>query len=106
MTVRLLGRGALVGLGLAVIAAGIEWRIIPARPYGLLTLAIGGAAGGILLLLALAMSVASLFLARRDQAAALRKRLLAAAIFSGAAGLAGGLGAMLIWVAAGRPTIP
>jgi hypothetical protein len=36
----------------------------------------------------------------------LRRRLLASAIFAGAAGMVGGTAAMLIWVAAGRPMFP
>ncbi len=106
MTRRLLLCGTLAGLGLAGLAALIEWQVIPARPFGILTLAIGATAGGILLLLALAMSAVSYLLARRGQAILLRRRLLAGAILVGMAGMVGGTTAMLIWAIAGRPLIP
>lgn len=71
--------------------------------FGLATLAVGILTGGLLLVAGFGMSLAAYWLASRNQAVRLRRRLLVAAIFCGAAGLTASLTATLLWVAAGRP---
>jgi hypothetical protein len=105
MTMRLLGWGSLTGLGLLLLLAAVD-RVVYQCPFGLFTGLVGAMAGGLMLVLGFLMSGASYLLATRNAAVDLRKRLLAAAIFTGAAGLVSGMGAIGLWVAAGRPFFP
>ncbi|MFZ5816450.1 MAG: hypothetical protein ACOY93_14305 [Bacillota bacterium] len=105
MTMRLLRTGSLAGLGLVLLLALVD-RAVYRNPFGLFTGIVGALAGGMLLLLGFVMALTSYLLASRGQAVALRRRLLAAATFTGAAGLVGGTTAILVWLAAGRPLFP
>lgn len=105
MTLRLALHGSLMGLVLALGLALVD-RLVYENPFGLFTGIVGTMVGGFLLLLGFLMSLVSYLLASRGQAALLRRRLLASAIFAGAAGMVGGIAAMSIWVAAGRPLFP
>ncbi len=98
--------GALTGLALTVALA--VWDHLSTRGYlfGLRTGIVGTLAGGIALLLALGMAVTSYVLARRNQVPWLRRRLLAAAIFTGAAGMLCGVSSALLWLAVGQPWFP
>lgn len=101
MTMRLLRNGSLSGVALSALLAGLDRLLAPGYPFGLFAGIVGVAAGGILLLLALAMSATSYLLASRGRSVTLRRRLLAAAIFAGAAGMVGGLLSALLWLGAG-----
>lgn len=107
MMLRIIVQGGLCGLavlgGLALWDAAYQ---MPGNLYGLQTLLTGVAGGGLMLILGLAMSATSYFLASRNKAAAWRKRLLTAAIFCGGAGLVCGFGAAAFWVAMGSPWFP
>lgn len=105
MTMRLLLSGALSGMALTLLLAAAD-RLIHQNPFGLATGIVGVIAGGIMLLLALAMAVTSYLLASRGLAITLRRRLLGAAIFTGAAGLASGTLSAVIWLIAGTPVFP
>lgn len=105
MTMRLLLFGTATGLALTILLAVLD-RWIYQNPFGLFTGIVGAIAGGMILLLGFLMAVASYIMASRGQAIVLRKRLLAAAIFTGAAGMVGGTASMLLWLAAGRPLFP
>lgn len=105
MTKRLLLSGALSGTVLILLLAVAD-RMVYQNPFGLFTGIVGAMAGGIMLLLGLAMAVTSYLLASWGQAVILRKRLLAAAIFTGAAGLVGGTLAVVTWLIAGAPLFP
>lgn len=102
MVLRLVGCGSLMGTGIALLLLLID-RFYVSGPFGLFAGLVGAAAGGLMLLLALAMAYTSYLLASRGQGIALRRRLLAGAIFTGAAGMISGLLAILTWLAAGRP---
>jgi hypothetical protein len=102
-TVGLIVRGGLAGLGLTAAMAVTDALIHRGHLFGLQTGIIGVTAGGGALGLALLMSLASYHLASRNRGAVLRRRLLAGAIWAGAAGMACGLGAITVWLAAGRP---
>lgn len=105
MTVKLIMRGLAAG---AVLAAGIAVFDAVAFGYyfGLQAMLIGVGGGAIMLLLALFMSLASYWLASRGYLAEFRRRLLAGAIFTGAAGMACGFASASVWFAAGRPWFP
>lgn len=105
MRMRLVLYGAAMGL-LMVLLLALADRLIYQNPFGLATGIVGALAGGCMLLLAFLMAVTSYWLASRGQAILLRKRLLASAIFTGAAGMVGGTASMLVWLAAGRPFFP
>lgn len=98
-------RGLLAGLALAGALAAFDALAI-GYLFGLQTMIFGVSAGGIMLLLGFAMSVISYVLASRGVMAELRGRLLAAAIFTGAAGMSCGFAAAGIWFAAGHPWFP
>jgi|GEM_PF-5449672 len=66
---------------------------------------IGTTAGGIMLLLAFGMAVASYQMARRNAQPILRRRLLAGALFTGAAGMVCGLITAAVWAYQG-PILP
>lgn len=106
MIVRLMLRGTLAGVlltgGLAI------WEGIRSQGYlfGLLTGLIGVPAGGIMLVLAFSMALTSYYMARAGRYASLRQRLLAGAVFTGAAGMACGISSAALWVAAGSPWFP
>ncbi|MFZ5827015.1 MAG: hypothetical protein ACOY94_22195 [Bacillota bacterium] len=105
MTMRLLLTGALTGTGVVILLAVAD-RLIHQNPFGLATGIVGVIAGGVMLLLGLLMAVTSYVLARGGQAVLLRRRLLAAAIFTGAAGLVSGTLAVVVWLVAGTPVFP
>lgn len=106
MFVRLIVRGLLAGV--LMTGALAIWEGVRGRGYlfGLLTGLIGVPAGGIMLVLAFAMALTSYYMARAGRFASLRQRLLAGAIFTGAAGMTCGFTSAALWLAAGRPWFP
>jgi len=105
VTMRLIVRGLLAG---TVLAAGLAVFDAAAFGYlfGLQAMLLGVGAGGLMLLLAFLMSLATYWLATRGRMAEFRRKLLAGAIFTGAAGMACGFGSALVWFAAGHPWFP
>lgn len=103
MTTRAIGMGTLAGFGITVFLAIGEALMAGGRLFGLRTGIIGVTAGGLMLTVAFLMSVTSYWLAARNRAPALRRRLLQAAVYTGAAGMACGFSAAALWLAAGRP---
>lgn len=104
MVMRLAGYGSLMGTGITLLLALADW-LLYRKAFGLFTGLVGAVAGGLMLLLALGMAYISYLLASRGKGITLRRRLLASAIFTGAAGMLGGLLAIAIWLAAGRPVL-
>ncbi len=103
---RMILGGALAGLALTALLAIGDSVIYQGYLFGLQTVIIGVMAGGFMLLLALGMSVASYLFATRGSQFILRRRLLAAAIFTGVAGVITGFSSVAIWALAGRPIFP
>lgn len=98
--------GALAGLGLAAMVAVGESVVFRGYLFGLQTVIIGGLAGGIMLVIALLMSLVSYSLATRGKAVLLQRRLLLAAVWTGTAGMSCGLSAVTVWAVAGSPVFP
>lgn len=98
-----LGGGAVAGMLLFGLITLFDALAVQSYPFGVRTGTLGAATGGISLVLALLMSYISYELAKRNKAGGLRRRLLSAAIFTGAAGFTCGLASMLLWLGAGRP---
>jgi hypothetical protein len=99
-TVGLIIRGGLAGLGLTAALAVIDALMHGGSRFGLQT---GMITGGGALGLALLMALTSYYLVSRSREPALRKRLLAGAIWAGAAGMACGVSAIMLWLVGGRP---
>lgn len=104
-TMRLILRGLIAGIGVAAAAALFDAFAV-GYYFGLQALIIGVGAGGLMLVLAFLMSLGSYWLATRGRLTELRRKLLAAAIFTGAAGMTCGFGSVVIWMLAGRPIFP
>ncbi|MDF2629405.1 MAG: hypothetical protein K0R39_3236 [Symbiobacteriaceae bacterium] len=97
--------GLVAGVGIAGAVALFDAFAV-GYYFGLQALIIGVGAGGLMLLLAFAMSLGSYWLATRGRLTEFRRKLLAAAIFTGAAGMACGFGSFAVWLAAGSPIFP
>lgn len=93
---RLMLKGLVAGLMAAGLIAGAA-RIANGHEWGVATLAVGALTGALVLLMALGMSGLSYYLAVRQRSAGLRRRLLASAIFCGAAGMSCGMTAVFLW---------
>ena len=106
VTLGLIRRGALAGLGLTAVLCIIDALWYRGYLFGLLGGVLGVTAGGVALGLALAMALTSYYLASRSRAPSLRKRLLAGAIWTGAAGMTCGVTSVGVWLIAGRPWFP
>lgn len=104
-TLRLILRGLLAGIGVAAAVALFDALAI-GYYFGLQALIIGVSAGGLMLVLAFLMSLGSYWLATRSRLTDFRRKLLAAAIFTGAAGMTCGFGSVVVWILAGRPLFP
>lgn len=104
-TLRLVLRGLAAGVGLAAAVALFDAFAV-GYYFGLQALIVGVSAGGLMLVLAFLMSLGSYWLAARGRLAQLRRKLLAAAIFTGAAGMTCGFGSVMVWLLAGRPLFP
>jgi len=105
VTTRLIIRGLLAGVGLTGALALVD-AFAFGYYFGLQTMILGVGAGGIMLVLAFVMSLACYWLASRGRLPEFRRRMLAAAIFTGAAGMACGFSSAAVWFAAGRPFFP
>lgn len=103
MMMRAIWMGALGGLGITLCLAVGEALLAGGQLFGLRTGIVGVAAGGIMLAVAFLMSLTSYWLASRNRAPGLRRRLLQAAIYTGAAGMTCGFSAATLWLIAGRP---
>jgi len=102
---RLILRGLAAGVAVAAAVALFDAFAI-GYYFGLQALIIGVAAGGLMLVLAFLMSLGSYWLATRGRLTEFRRKLLAAAIFTGAAGMTCGFGSVVVWMLAGRPIFP
>jgi hypothetical protein len=102
LILRVLLAGVLLAGGLAI------WDGVAFKGYlfGLQAALVGVPAGGLMLLAAFLMAIASYQLARSGRLPELRRRLLAGAIFAGAAGMACGFASAALWAAAGHPWFP
>lgn len=103
---RLILRGVAAGLVLAALIALADLVWYRGYLFGLVTLIIGMITGGAALLLGFLMAVTAYLLASRGTATVLRRRLITAAVFSGAAGLTLSLAVAGLWAAAGQPFFP
>lgn len=106
MTTRLILRGLLTGTILTVLLAVFDGVRHRGYMFGLVTGLFGVATGGVMLMVAFLMAMASYMLAQRNRAPLLRKQLLAGAIFAGAAGMSFGFSSAALWILAGRPWFP
>jgi hypothetical protein len=103
VTVGLIIRGGLAGLGLTAALAVSDALMHGGSRFGLQTGMIGMITGGGALGLALLMALTSYYLVSRSREPTLRKRLLAGAIWAGAAGMACGVSSIMLWLVGGRP---
>lgn len=103
VTLGLVLRGGLAGVAATALLTLLDLTLGGGRQFGLRTGVIGVLAGGMLLVLALGISCVSYWMASRGRMASLRRRLLAGAVWAGAAGGSLGTTAALVWLAAGHP---
>lgn len=103
---KLILRGVAAGLVLAALIALADLIWYRGYLFGLVTLIIGMVTGGAALLTGFLMAVAAYLLASRGTAPVLRRRLILAAVFTGAAGLTLSLAVVGLWAVAGQPFFP
>lgn len=103
---KLILRGVVAGLVLTALIALADLIWYRGYLFGLVTLIIGIITGGAALLLGFLMAVSAYLLASRGSAPVLRRRLITAAVFTGAAGLTLSLTVAGLWAVAGRPFFP
>lgn len=104
--VKLILRGVAAGLVLAALIALADLIWYRGYLFGLVTLIMGMITAGAALLFGLLMAVTAYLLASRGTAPVLRRRLIAAAVFTGAAGLTLSLTVAGLWALAGQPFFP